>query len=407
MRFFVIALLMGLTVSGAVCREYRFDSGISREVPENYLSRAITMNALSFSPQQDEDVRMLKNIGAMFIGRAAYIWGNPPANQWQFYKTVRDTARKVHRINPNIIVQACIFEAVAEGIDNILVPKWVFDEFGLEAEQRCFQYKDMLFSDGRYIDQWGKGCSVPDITKLETKLWTYYLSRLYIDAGYEAIHYGQIQLVGASDLDYRHWADLIGRVRKYAAKKAWRHWVICDAHVVVTSKTKVPKVGDKLLLDFVSFPLRPKEVSAEPQKAVLEVGFVDTIYKRSPGGITPSGWRCEHVPYLVEFDQWGTSGREGQAGVGYPYCWGYEDATWFAHQSENYRNWWLSYAWRWLKQNDRCGHLQMPGSIPMAVAIDGDHWYRANTRSNASPKGYNQEETIKEIWSNDLQESNQ
>ena len=67
----------------------------------------------------------------------------------------------------------------------------------------------------------------------------------------------------------------------------------------------------KLLLDFHSFPLRIMEVPDRPQEAMLKVGFSDGIYGRSKGGITFSGWECEHLPYLVEIDNWGAQPYAG------------------------------------------------------------------------------------------------
>ena len=72
----------------------------------------------------------------------------------------------------------------------------------------------------------------------------------------------------------------------------------------------------RLLLDFHSFPLRIMEVPDRPQEAILKVGFSDGIYGRSRGGLTFSGWECDHLPYLVEIDDWGASRQPGQAGAG-------------------------------------------------------------------------------------------
>jgi hypothetical protein len=166
-------------------------------------------------------------------------------------------------------------------------------------------------------------------------------------------------------------------------------------------------VDGNLLLDFHSFPLRPKEVADSPQKAVLAVGYSDGLYGRSKGGIAPSGWKCEHLPYLVEFDNFGgtrTPGQSSQAKSASIFTWGYDEITWFAQQPESYRNEWLRYAWNWLKEHDRDGFLEMPGGrmLTNGPAIPGEggriNWYFANTKSPACPNGFGQEETIKAIW---------
>lgn len=196
------------------------------------------------------------------------------------------------------------------------------------------------------------------------------------------------------DPGHVHWQDMMSRVRKYALQHARRKMVICDAHV--------PSGGivedGKLLFDFHSFPLRIEEVNDKPGHGILKVGYLDSIFKRSKGGITPSGWKCDHLPYLVELDNWGNSGRGGQ-NIGAHWCWGYDEICWFAHQPEEYRNQWLRYAWNWIRKNDPAGYLQMPASRTMADPVGNIHWYYAHKPSQKVPNGFNQEETIKAIWS--------
>jgi len=62
---------------------YYFDGAISRKTLENYLDRSITMGYFLVPgrpegyqfPYRDDDVRMIHNLGAKFIGRAIYRWG--------------------------------------------------------------------------------------------------------------------------------------------------------------------------------------------------------------------------------------------------------------------------------------------------------------------------------------------
>ena len=81
-------------------KSYQFDgSGISGEVLENYLERAVTMVYLLVPenpegsrtyPFHADDIRMLKNIGAKFIGRAIYRWGGERLlNDPQFWDSAR------------------------------------------------------------------------------------------------------------------------------------------------------------------------------------------------------------------------------------------------------------------------------------------------------------------------------
>jgi hypothetical protein len=169
-------------------------------------------------------------------------------------------------------------------------------------------------------------------------------------------------------------------------------------------------VDGKLLLDFHSFPLRPKEVADSPGKAILAVGYSDGLYGRSNGGIAPSGWKCDHLPYLVEFDNFGGTrapGQSSQAKGPSIFTWGYDEVTWFARQPESYRNKWLHYAWDWLKEHDSNGFLEMPGGRMLTNGPDNPdggprlNWYFANRKSSENPGGFSQEDTIKAIWLGD------
>ena len=388
-------------------RNYHFDGEISREVLENYLSRSITMTEMYRSPGNlDDDIRMLKNIGAKFAGRTIYLWGGEARiNDPQFLQQGRDMAKRIHENDADVVLQAAVFEIVTEAVGQIPVPDWVFKEFGQAVETRNFDYSKMLFPDGTMVNHWRQGSSVPDIRQMETRMWFFFLAASYMNIGIEAIHFGQLDLVGRKDTGYAEWTDLLHHVRGYAAKKARRHYVICDAHVPKGG----PVVDGKLLLDFHSFPLRPKEVPDSPGKAVLAVGYSDGLYGRSNGGIAPGGWKCEHLPYLVEFDNFGgtrSPGKASQAERASIFVWGYDEITWFAQQPEAYRNEWLHYAWQWLKEHDRNGFLEMPGGRMLTngpLLADGGkmRWYFANTRSAANLQGFSQEETIKAIWQSD------
>ena len=134
-----------------------------------------------------------------------------------------------------------------------------------------------------------------------------------------------------------------------------------------------------------------------PHEGALRMGYLDSIYGRSAGGLTPSGWRCEHLPYLVEFDNFEPSGREGE-NIGGHWIWGYDEISWFAHQSESYRNRFLRYAWNWVRSHDPNGFLQMPGSRCLSSPVGRCNWYFANRRTAKVPCGFNQEDTIRDIW---------
>jgi hypothetical protein len=396
-----------LNFSGAAEPDYQFKNGISQEVLGNYLSRAITMNGLSYSDTPEDDYRMIKKLRAKFIGRVSYIWNAQTdfpnyygklVEEADLFQQAETASKRLHEIDPEIIVQACIFEIVEKDyVNQVDVPARVFAEFGLKPVARKFSYEAMLYQDGLFWNQWGRGQSVPDMSRMETQMWFFYRATRYIDIGYEAIHFGQCAMMDRSDPNHKNWWSTITRIRTYAKAHARRGLVLCDAH----TRGIIDEQGN-LLYDFHSFPSRPVELAGKPNEAHLVLGDRDSIYRRSKGGVSPSGWKCESLPYLVELDNTHTSGREGQGGLGGCWVWGYEEISWFAFSGSNYRNYWLQYASDWLKQNDPVGHLEMPGKIPLAFhdySKEKRLWYRLNNPGKACPAGYGQEDKVKELWS--------
>ncbi len=373
---------------------YRFDSTIPRQTLENYLSRAITMEGLlNGRGDFDDNLRMLTHIGAKFIGRSLCLWGGEAS----LHRNLERAQKEIPRVlaeDPDRILQACIFEIVTTQVEEVPVPAGVFAAFGRSGEQRNFRYRDMLYSDGRFKDHWRPGQSVPDVSQPETQLWFYFLGRSFIDAGCEAIHLGQTELMNRNDRNLDHYSRVLGLIRSYAAQHARRHLVLLDSHVPSGGLVR----DGHLLMDFHSFPLRIMEVSDQPQTAILKLGFSDGIYGRSKGGKTFSGWTCDHLPFLVEIDNWGSSRLPGQAGVGGIWVWGYDEISWFAHQSQQYRANWLRYAHDWVRTTDPNGHLQMPGSRTLASPVNNVRWYTANRAGPAVPRGLGDEDAIHDIW---------
>jgi hypothetical protein len=377
--------------------KFHFDRTISREVLENYLDRSITMEGL-LNGRGDlaDNIRMLKGIGAKFIGRSLCLWGGEASLPGNLARA-KQQIPLVHAADPEMVLQACIFEIVTTQVEQVPVPDWAFAALGQPVEQRNFRYADMLYPNGRFKDHWRVGQSVPDASRPETQLWFYFLGASFIDVGCEAIHFGQTELMNGNDRGLDHYSQVFALLRAYAAKHARRHLLLCDSHVPSGGLVR----AGQLLMDFHSFPLRIMEAPEKPQEAILKVGFSDGIYNRSKGGITPSGWKCEHLPYLVEIDNYGVSRQPGKPGAGGIWIWGYDEITWFAHQSQEYRRQWLRYAWDWVRQTDPNGHLEMPGSRTLASPLDQKRWYYANNPSPSVPEGLGDEDAIRAVWAGD------
>ena len=390
MKRLYIALVLIATFHNAFSKEkksvenkdYQFDGMISREVLENYLARSSTFGSLLHLTLED-DLRMIKNTGVKFAGRAIWMWGGESKID-ELVRVGEPFAKRIHEIDPDIILQGAIFEVVTKDVNNVAIPESVFEEFGVPKEPRNFSYKAMLYPFGHRHNHWSKDSSVPDMSRLETRMWFFYVAKRWIDMGIEAIHFGQVEIMDDWDRSHRHWRDIMKRIRDYAKKNARRHIVLSDAHV--------PSGGivhdGNLMFDLHSFPSRPKSVKGKPYKAILEKGFSDSIYGRSKGGVTPSGWKCEALPYIVEIDNFGVSDHPGQYRESDKiHVWGWDEINWFIKQPEGYRNEWLEYAYNWVRKTDKNGYFQLP--------LRRFEHYSASMNP---PKGMRQEVTIKKIW---------
>lgn len=384
-------------------KNFKFDGSISEEVLKNYLSRSITLSFIS-SPSEapESDKKLIINAGAKYISRSIIPWmpETDYVNSIAGYKKVID---EMHAMDPDIVFETCIFETVWTNCKDVAIPSWVFKAFNLPVQTRNFNYNKMLFLDGKYVNHWEAGCSVPDITQVETQMYFYYRACRYIDAGFEAIHWGQVMLIGSNDTGYKNYSKVLTMVRQYAKTHARRHFILNNAHVHgMTGPDGV------LLFDFHAFPIRGKIAAGEtehapsvnnPQKVFLEVGNLDSIYKKSLGGKTVSGWTCSSLPYVVELDNGGGFDQGYLNNPNRPYwIWGMDEISWFANQPSGYRASWLDYAYNWVRNTDPAGFFMMPGSRPAYLQnLNSMGWYFANSKETSS-FGWGDEESIKSVW---------
>ena len=384
-------------------KNYEFDTNISKEVLENYLSRSVSAAFFIHTKTLEDDLRAIKNMGIKFIGRASGIW-EPDLDDKEHFEKSRYLAERIHEVDPQIILQACIFEAVYHYEDKFEVPAYVFEAFGLPVEKRGFCVKDMLFREEPNGFIWGDEGGIPDLNRLEARMWFYYRATQYIDAGYEALHMGQIHLYTANDRGMKKMAELIEMIREYARLNARRHKVLLDAH------SHGINIGGKLLLDYHAMPFTAVPLlDREGENLVLlREGY-------SEGGENPNGWSDDVMPLLMEYDNWGGKAlddfskysREERAAKDW---WGYDQIGWFANQDAEGQRHFLEYTQKWTAINNINGYFQVPfrrtlerAAVTMERAdngqMDSQDYYQINTKSPACPMGFSQEETVKNLWS--------
>ena len=402
---------------------FAFNGGMPVDVLNNYLSRAITHYGIGFfnkhkSPNLEDDFRMFSHMGAKYIGRAAGVWTSGFADDGFFYYMCEKMAAQAHAHDKDFLLQACVFEAVKkQSVDVIPVPAYVFDAFGLRAQKRCFRYDDMIFTDGSYHNLWGPDASVPDITRVETRMYFFYRASMFIKAGYEGIHYGQVRLIGKKDTDFRYWSEVIAMTREYAARHARRRYVVIDAHTLDELRALGPEH-----FDFNAFPIRLKEVLDRPMECVCEEGYLDSMFNETD---------ASYKPFLVEFDNFGASPTPGVPSPDSHFAWNYDEITWFAIQSREYRHKFLRYIADWVNSRYPDGWVQFPSrrvitqkadfiwknpttawlrdaqswdGCASEILADGTarlsrRYYSANNPSDACPFGFGDEDVISELIS--------
>ena len=364
-----------------------FDGSMPRKVLEYYLAHAASGQWLYSSESLDDDIRVILKMGLKFIGRATGIWKAEMPDE-EHFALAKKSADKVHAADPEVILQACIFEALyREDVENVTIPAFVFEAFGLPFEDRCFKYDECVFGPGS-----GTWEVMPDISKKETQMWFYYRGKRYIDCGYEAFHMGQIHLYTANDRGYDAISKVIEMLREYGKKHARRHKVIFDAH-----SHSLVKNG-KSILDYNAMPFTRYPVFARAGEKLVLVRE-----GRSGGGFSPEGVYEESLPFLYEYDNWG--GRDVWAHENQTYeqlawnqWWGGDQISWFASQPNDARNSFLEYTLKWTAINNPDGFFAFPLMRGIGTGcVGGEAHYRLNDRSEACPEGFGQEDVAAKL----------
>ena len=395
--------------------QFQFDGNMSREVLESYLSRAVTAAFLFESDTMEDDLRVIERLGVKFLGRASGTWGATGNDALHFVRS-KALADRVHELDPEIILQACVFEFITGLMEVEKIPAYVFEAFGKPVEDRCFRWEDarMLPEEGQPDEDFSAVPShergaTPDLNRDEARMWFYYRATKYIDCGYEALHMGQVHLYTSEDRGMKKTYELFRMIRDYAAKHARRHKVLMDAH------THGVSVNGKLLFDYHAMPFTraPLEYYDGTRIVLVREGF-------SEGGENPNGWSGEQMPYFMEYDNWcgkmfdeatveEAIENRGRHEMARWQWWGFDQIGYFANQPKEVRDHFIEYTYRWTQINNPHAFFEIPfrrtlGAAPVEFVrgdnglIDRNPEYQINNRSAACPMGFGQEDVVKACW---------
>ena len=397
---------------------YEFKDGITLDVLKNYMARSAACHLLDSYEGNlmnfDENFRMVLYTGAKYLTRAigddVYYVTQDNDIFLEMYKEKIDYA---HEIDPDLIFEGCVFETCGPETDKYEIPEYVFEAFDLPVEKRNFDSSKMLYDDGTWVNHFGDGISMPDMSKLETQMWWYYRATVLIDHGFEALHLGSTPSISYVDetQGYVAWKRITDLIREYAKNHARRGYVILNGH------TKNMKTADdKLVFDFNMwmlcgdiplFETAGAPTEDNPQELKINGKATEAIYNRTTGGYHPNGEYLDNALYMVELDNYGmdpdANNKPATRGGNGTMPWGIDEIGWFARQPENYRHEWLDYAYFRVQELDKdIGYFNMPLLRRAAHDKGIVYHYRANVPSYGYwIDGKNDEGVIKNVWIKD------
>ncbi|MCB2406881.1 hypothetical protein LGH74_02740 [Hymenobacter sp. BT178] len=388
------------------------------------LQRAITMAGVCGNAydeaQRTRDIQDLDSVQARFIGRATGWWNTTYDTQEDsihFARTYRNTHR-IHTTDSLVIVQGAVFEfirdrgATTSNADRIRIPGWVLRAWGEKADTvRYFVSANIAYAPGDTLDpivhDKAQPFEVPDVTRLEARMWLYYRACSYLAADIEALHMGQMRLIANKDRynDYAATRELFDRIRHFAQfgapgfaqpngrQGARRQWVALDCH----SKRLLKSRGQDLF-DFYSMPISAMKLYTNANtKSFYASGVYGTeLLVNTCQNPNLNIFQDHEGPglFLVEFDNSRSLSIAPNIGVEHT-MWGWDEISWFGQQPAAYRADWLRYAHNWLACNDTNVFLQMPGQREQSIVDRNNREVKPLYRFNDTQL---EKRRIREIW---------
>lgn len=334
---------------------------------DRYLSRSMMLALFTDHvdrPGYIQQMEMIRKLKPAYLSRIAGSWGLPETDLlpggklYHNTKQIIDDVRRIYREDSVAMpmIEAGIFEAITSDVNRIAIPEWVLLAFADDPEaskikprrgRQVYFNADSMRNNSQ--PNWSAQTWVPDINRIHTRMWFYYLSSIFIDMGCQSIHFGWFELITAHDSLFVKTDRLFQRIRQYAKGK--NSFVIFNAD---TDGVAYVNNTNRILLDFVSSPLRPEATANSFHQSPCEGDPMTELdiprYNKGlmdqRGGVTAEGDTVKNIPVLFNIDWYGVSykgKRPGQMGPGEGGWspWAVNESIWFYSLSDECQAYWL------------------------------------------------------------------
>lgn len=364
---------------------------------DRYIARSVSMFDLAGLRESNPtacstEIANLIDLRPTFLRRVAGIWDR--AQDMQIGSAYHTAAQQVvvdintafdNACLARPLIQAGFYEFINENVDELAIPNYVLNDFSASDPD----WGGSIYTGGgsfnfnqSRIAQTSRP-TVPDIDKIEARMWFYYLATQYIDMDYNALHAGWISEYTTFDPNYIKTGRLFNMIRDYAINHG--KFVVLDAH---TDEDLYENSSRNLILDFKSAPFRP---DAAPGLSYAMTGspcdgawYADiNMYKlhpeilKSTGGYPPmavsqsTGYQYDQTPVMFEWDWvFGPPNDYQRNDDGFPY--NFDESSWFTLLDDECQAYWfMSAAWDIKNYLSYRGYVQLPGRLAIFGSPSG------------------------------------
>ncbi|CAL1518525.1 hypothetical protein [Chitinophaga sp. MM2321] len=359
---------------------------------DRYLARSMMVAGITNrlgKPGYCEQINMFRRLKPSYLSRVAGSWGMPETDLLpggKLFSITRQFIRDIHLVysnddTPLPVIEAGIYEAITTDVNKIRVPDHVLDVFRSDPDMAGLKYspKRPLYFNAEAMrnasfPEWLPQCWPPDINRIQTRMWFYYMCTIFIDMGCNSMHMGWFEMITNHDTAYVKTHDLFQKIRAYAKSKGT--FAIINADI---DRALYVNGSNRLLLDFLTTPVRPDPTSnsyrhspceGQPMAELNLSKYLPGILNKS-GGISPQGDTIESVPVLFNLDWYGIGFRGKHPGImgmgdGAWAPWGVNETIWYYSLTPTCQAYWLKHVTAAIKNKlVKRGYFKMPAVQPL------------------------------------------